>query len=164
MSYTKSAHASFVSPEHIKLNTYYALTLNPSDKFQFIKTPDRFNHFRNCFDDLLYRLIDTSEYKMYVESSDTGRLHLHGIIRFTEWSEAQQFYTFLMKIKDLCTFMFSNEDQALSDEKKEIYQTWRNYMKKQKSFWSHTGIETLINGSENKTITSNTKYDISKYF
>lgn len=166
MSYQKSkqAYCSYVAPEDIKLNTFYALTINPNDKFQFIKVKDRFEHFKKAFAELFYKKLATSEYKMYVEESNVGRLHLHGIIRFISWDEAQDFYNFLMKIKDTCTFMFSNEDEALSEEKKEKYKTWRIYMKKQLKYWKRLEQDSSIDGNRDNYYVADTKYDISTYF
>jgi len=85
---------SIVKPEDMKINTPYAITINPNDNFQYIglTTVQRLKTFRNTQEIFLERLFSpNSIYKFNIEVSAKGRLHLHGVIKV---KDIQSFYVF----------------------------------------------------------------------
>lgn len=161
----KSSHCSYVSPEDVERQQFYAFTLNPCDRFQFVKfkDTDRFSNFKYSMISIMQKFF-TCDYRFWIEMSNKGRLHLHGKVKFTDNMQILHFYNFLHRCENLglMTFMFSNIGEALSDQKKKIYKNWTTYCKKQMDFWSKIGCNSQIFKSVVYTVDS--RYDITKYF
>jgi len=66
--------------EDLKVNEWYAITINPCDKYQHFRDPNRIGKFLNTLEDLLFHT-GVYKYKLWVELSPKGRLHLHGKIK-----------------------------------------------------------------------------------
>lgn len=69
------------SLEDLKIDEWYAITINPQDKYQRFNRQDRHNE---CLHDLRDKVIvnmDTYSYKLWPELSPKGRFHVHGIIK-----------------------------------------------------------------------------------
>lgn len=64
--------------EDFKLNTGYAFTLNPCDRFQYWEIEDRMIRVIRKVRNFLNR--DYIMYKIYPEISKGGRIHFHGYI------------------------------------------------------------------------------------
>jgi len=83
-----------VKPEDMIKDHPYALTINPNDNFQYVgrNTIDRLNVFKRTMEIYLDKWLSSSAiYKMYVEVSAKGRLHMHGVVRV---HDIQSFYVF----------------------------------------------------------------------
>lgn len=170
----KSGYQSYVAPEDIELKTRYALTLNFSDRFQYVKNKvNRVDFFCACVMKMLNEHLDCV-YKFYVEISNIGRLHIHGTVKFLTFRQQLKFYELLANFKDLniCTYKFGDiNDELFADRHSEAeddldgktYKTWDEYCKKQQVFWNNCGQEwTVIVPRETK---HGDRYnDISKHF
>lgn len=162
---TKTSHSSYITPEDVETDKWYAITLNPCNKFQFykLKNTSRFSHFKASMVTLLKKHF-TFPYRFYVEMSSKGRLHLHGRVKFDTLGQSLDLYNFFMRIEDLnlCTYMFSNLKESLSVDKKKQYKDWATYSKKQFKYWEKLGCNSCILYSVEYNIDS--RYDITKYF
>ncbi len=119
---------------YYKLDTYYSITINPIDKYQFYTNPTRFERFRNF---VYENMISTKmEYELYIEISEphgmktqgyTGpRLHLHGYLLFRNGTELRQFL--LSGYYKLLRFASVDID-TIADR-----QVWKTYCTKQHLF------------------------------
>lgn len=119
---------------YYKLNTPYALTVNPNNKRQYNNNADRWAKVRNY----LYELIMGCQcyYDMYMEISEPygeridayqgPRIHMHGVIIFRSKKELAQFLLFdSYRINRESTTNISTIDDV---------EYWYKYCTKQKIF------------------------------
>lgn len=121
MSFKKTP---IIEPEKIKLNTEYTFTISPDDSMQYWQEPNtlqRESKFYEQWTTFLFKhVMPYAEYKLNVEISRSGRLHMHGVIKF-------------LSIKDF--FLYSiyklmNRAQIEIDTIEDM-ETWTIYMHKQ---------------------------------
>jgi len=67
--------------EDLKVDQWYAITINPQDKYQRFNRQDRHNECMHDLRDKILISIDSYDYKLWPELSSKGRFHVHGIIR-----------------------------------------------------------------------------------
>lgn len=79
-----------MSPEQIKIKTKYAITINPSDDYQYWNKEDRVNLFKTYWQNSINKM--SAEIHMILEISKTGRLHWHGYITFHTKQNILDFY------------------------------------------------------------------------
>lgn len=109
--------------EDVKINTNYAFTLNPSNKYQKFNSYTRPSEFLKIVNELLGNI---KHYVLYPEISPKGRIHFHGWIWFDTQQEIIEFY--LNKIHDLGENS-TYEMDILNDVK-----IWTDYCTKQITF------------------------------
>ena len=114
-------------------NLPYALTICPSDKYQFYNRQDRYTKFHNFWYE---QLLCYKKYELFIEISHPHdvlkqgyagpRLHLHGTIEFKTKSELATFLLYgitnLLKISRI-------EIDTISDKR-----IWQDYCMKQTIF------------------------------
>ena len=115
----------------LKTKTYYSITLNPSDKSQFLGNPNRYSKFHTRIYNILIDL--KVQYDLNIEISEPSgmktqgysgpRLHLHGIIYF---KTREQLQNFLLKGYYEITRISSIDIDTI-----ENLQTWSDYCQKQ---------------------------------
>lgn len=121
-----------LSMEDVMVDTNYAFTINPSDKYQKFNSYTRLSDFLK---DSTHYLSTLCRYVLYPELSPKGRLHFHGWIWFNTTDEIVQFYlNYLPSIKDKCTY----EMDYLTD-----IQVWTKYCLKQKVFHEYFTKQTF---------------------
>ena len=118
------------------VNTPYALTLSPCDKYQFAGRIDRYAKFRNFWYEQFLSL--QMKYEMFIEISEPlnqtmlkkgslgPRLHLHGVIEFHS-------------NRDIGTFLLSTIHKWLKLSNVYVHtiddlDVWSSYYNKQKLF------------------------------
>lgn len=169
------AHRSYVDLEDAVCGVNYCFTIDPSDRLQFIRLKglNRLETFYDFWAKHLVKFLYGSLFKCYIEKSKRGRLHLHMQIMFNNNGEINDFYDYLIKIKDFCTYSFGSEKETVDDivqddgdvDGKE-YPTWLKYIQKQFKFWKSLGFHSKIIHNEFKVlnkIDTNGK-DVSDYF
>lgn len=90
---TERSPKRMLSPEVIKVDTLYALTINPNDDHQYWKsssTEDRLSDFNTYWQAYIQLL--TAEIHCNTEVSKIGRLHYHGTISFKTQKNINDFY------------------------------------------------------------------------
>lgn len=111
--------------EDFDYTKWYALTINPSDKFQYFANPHRISL---CIKDiketiLFYKYI---LFELYMEISPKGRIHWHGRIGFDSQYDVTMFYIFAVHgLLTKSTVVIKDID----DNDK-----WTEYITKQKDF------------------------------
>lgn len=103
--------ASIMSPEEIKLNDYYTLTLNPNDRHQYFEDPKRIDKL-TTFVECLILECPNMDINIHMEISRKGRLHFHGIIKFCKIEHVLYFY--LNKINEWLSY-FQIEMDTIAD-------------------------------------------------
>lgn len=81
-----------VELEDVNIGEWYAVTINPSDQFQFFNHKDR---IRACVNNLRKHIIPESctvYFELYPELSHTGRFHWHGFMQFDDYNQVMHFY------------------------------------------------------------------------
>lgn len=78
------------SPEEVKVDIEYAITINPSDTYQYFSSHDRIKEFTDFWQ--VYINTMACEIKLCLEVSKMGRLHWHGIIKFHTQKNINTFY------------------------------------------------------------------------
>lgn len=113
-----SARIKLLSPEDIELHKNYSITINLADTYEdVIQNIHAYNH-------LIYKLISYVDIEYYFEYSKMYRLHIHGKIIFTTYSNILYFYKIITQNKD----KLSIEVDTIED-----LTTWNNYCVKQSS-------------------------------
>lgn len=98
-------------PSEVKLNVWYALTINPCDKYQFINHKNRVNEFYKQNKMILYNFIPVDiVWDLNQEICKSGRLHFHGRIKFASFTEVSDFFTNMMKLRQYSNLKFKNID------------------------------------------------------
>lgn len=118
--------------DKIELNKPYAITINPSDKYQYFGLKNRINLFIKGLE-LDYRAYLPPNYSLYIELSDIGRLHWHGTIIYRDMDEVVYFY--LNKIHSLLKHA-NIKIKEITDE------GWDGYCYKQHVFHGHIESKT----------------------
>ncbi len=126
-----------------KINTWYSITINPCDKYQFFGNIDRLQKFRNYFYELF--VSNWCQYEMFIELSEPRgtliykyqgpRLHLHGKIKFS--GKAMMIAFLLDGVRRLC-HVGSIDIDSIDDT-----DVWLTYCTKQKHL--HSRITRLSN-------------------
>lgn len=114
------------------LNTPYAITLNPIDKYQYLGSQSRLSKFRNhVYENLInlnpdyHFVIEISEPRSFQKQGYAGpRLHLHGVIIF---KTSKQLHKFLMNDYYNLTRWTSIDIDTIND-----MTIWSQYCFKQK--------------------------------
>lgn len=144
---------SFIAPEDIKLDTAYTLTINPD--YQANDKKKRFETFKKNMLSFL-RTYLPGTWRMNIEMSDTGRLHLHGVIQFTSWEETYLFYEYMFRTKHtrIHTFKFGtiyDNDEVFEKDQKgnfkvknDKYPSWDAYCKKQEKYLKKLGYDPVL--------------------
>ena len=79
-----------ISPEEVKVGIDYAITINPSDDYQYFKSEDRLKEFTEFWQIYIQTL--QCQIKLNLEVSKLGRLHWHGHIKFHTQKNINMFY------------------------------------------------------------------------
>lgn len=81
-----------MSPEDMKIEIAYAITINPSDDFQYFKYDDdeRLEEFIGYWSARIQ--VMRCDLSLHTEVSKMGRLHFHGIIKFPTIGCIRNFY------------------------------------------------------------------------
>lgn len=118
--------------EDVKLGETYAISINPSDHYQFFKMKDREGKFVESSAVILKKILSHVKYTMKLETSSMGRLHWHGTMRYESWSDIKGFYiNNIPRLKEFGVFKISSiEDTSLESETRK-YKTWNEYCTKQ---------------------------------
>lgn len=113
--------AKIVSPEEIKLNEFYTLTLNPNDRHQYFDATNRIDKLTSY---MQAKILDcpNMDVDVHMEISRKGRLHFHGTIMFCKTEHILYFY--LHKINEWLE-SFQIEIDTISDRLK-----WDTYCTK----------------------------------
>jgi len=119
-----------------KVNTFYSITINPENHYQFFSKIDRKHLVKKFFYDVLRKHLQTLhniKYKLYVEVSeprdilkygyDGPRVHFHGTVFFSNRADIE--YFLLFQIRALCKHA-SCEIDTIKD-----LGIWLQYCKKQ---------------------------------
>lgn len=121
--YTKRAHSA-PPIEEMKKFDCYAISINPSDRYQWTEVKDDEHRFRQTLLTLLVKLKNirgVSALKLYTEISSSGRIHFHGLINF---NDLVKFYTIgFRQLSKFGTF----EIDFIKDQ-----DVWTKYCSKQK--------------------------------
>lgn len=113
---------SILKPEEIELKTQYTITINIADLHgQFDIDHSKLYGFVQRY----MRGIPGLDFRMYLEYSKKGRLHLHGIVMFNKEVAVMQFYENLMEMLSKASI----EVDTIKD-----MQTWSEYLVKQESY------------------------------
>jgi len=119
---------------YYKTNTWYSVTLNPIDKYQWFGKPNRWKRFRNFLYEILlsfkfkyHFVIELSEPRgMKTQGYNGPRLHLHGKIKF----ESKEVLARWLLLDYYSILRFASVDiDTISDEAK-----WDIYCSKQRLF------------------------------
>lgn len=80
--------------EFYNLNTWYSVTIAPSDEGQkWSCKVDRLKNFKKYWNELLSIYLQNDiQLLLFVECSQHGRLHWHGLIRFTQYEQIRVHY------------------------------------------------------------------------
>lgn len=126
--------------EDIEINVEYAITINPSDKFQCFDYMKRMDCFKKLFNEKIRPLVSFGDMctQLYLEISKMGRLHYHGTIEFQNEEDIGEF--FLNKIH-LLIDRTSFEIDTISDP-----EIWYDYCTKQKD--KQSKINLFTDGSD----------------
>lgn len=73
--------SKLMSYEDVVENEYYAITINPSDKYQYFRCENRLGKCLCAIDPILYYNKNCFEYILWPEISSRGRVHYHGKIK-----------------------------------------------------------------------------------
>lgn len=115
-----------------KKDSYYSVTINPEDKFQYMGTPDRFKRFRSLMYELFLSLsAQHIRYKFNIELSEPKnnkhgsgpRYHVHGWILFRS---THSIFQFLDNTYYRWTRLGHVDIDSINDLSK-----WEKYMSKQ---------------------------------
>lgn len=115
--------------EDLIKDQWYAITINPCDKYQHFKV---LNRIGTCLEDLnkVFMFYKGIDYEMYPELSSKGRFHWHGKIKI---KDKVHFYTTIIP------YLISKCTITLKEIGKE--EDWEDYCTKQKEF--HDYIEIM---------------------
>lgn len=162
----KNAHSSFIAPEDIKTDVWYALTLNPNSTMQFTKAKGGLRNtlFYTNFLQWYKKWFGKYKYVMCMEKSKTGRLHWHGKIKFTIFDDIDRFYDLLHRLEALSLMTFKFGD--ISEEKfSDKFETWEQYYTKQNAYFDALNqAHTVSNKSADKAQDNAQNYNIIRYF
>lgn len=117
-----------ISPEQIKIDTEYAITINPSDEHQYFRSSDRLKDFTNFWQTYIQNL--QCDLVLHLEVSKLGRLHWHGLIKFPKQQNINNFY--LNDIHNL-TLRSMQLIKPITDSGK-----WQEYCQKSKHMFDVT--------------------------
>lgn len=119
--------------EDLKVDQWYAITINPQDKYQFF---NRVNRITDCLhkmrDDVLQH-IGSYDYKIWPELSPKGRFHVHGIIRVTD---KINFYLYCVPA------LLSRGTLVIKEIEDPLI--WEEYCKKQSELHEHISENTVF--------------------
>jgi len=128
----ETTHQKKPCTNFLEKDTYYSITLNASDKYQYVgkSSKDRMALFRANYYAILIGMEDTN-YLLYTEISEPRnvnstigpRLHLHGFIKFKTNSAIKEFL--------LSTHYKLNRLGIVDMDTCEDQDYWRSYCKKQ---------------------------------
>lgn len=89
--YTRVPKRAIISPEELELNTFYATTWNPSDKYQYFGNPKRIELLTEITERMIIEFPNT-DLHFNMEVSRAGRLHFHGTIRWKSYTAITDFF------------------------------------------------------------------------
>lgn len=132
---TTHAGSKSLSPETIKLDTKYALTINPIiNKGLTLEA-----QYKQLIYSIHHLHIDDLEYALYPELSQYGRFHLHGTIKFSTFLAIGRFY-------NIINYMDINyKFDTISDLKK-----WDEYVMKSQQLMESIALEFQLPYKLNK--------------
>lgn len=127
--YPNGEKQHIVSPETIKLDVYYSITICPDDSRQFWKNEVRDMKVHGEYRNYIFSNYDISEYHvvLYQELSRTGRIHYHGKIKFLTMNSIHKFY--LKQIHILQEYNIIEIDTIKDDKVWEEYITKYNHLR-----------------------------------
>lgn len=121
MSFKKSP---IIEPEKIRCNTDYTFTISPEDSMQYWQEPNSLQREKKFYEQwtvfLKKHVAAYADYKLHVEISRSGRLHMHGVIKFLSIKDF-----FLYSIQKL-----QNRAQIEIDSIEDM-DVWTKYITKQ---------------------------------
>lgn len=124
--YHKKNGTKNLSPECIKVNTFYAYTIAPNDQYEYWNaksTEERLESFKIYWQ--VYIQILTAEIVCITEISSLGRLHFHGKIRFkTQKNINDYFINNVYQLHQHCRTMICE----IKDEGWDLYLAKGNHM------------------------------------
>lgn len=117
----------FVAPrvEDIKLNQLYAISINPQEEWQANQQITAW--VRKVYVSLR-SIVRGCELELFVESSPTGRLHLHGTVLIID---VILYLRFLKELMTMATFAIKPIRDTYSEGDEEDFVTWDKYCIKQ---------------------------------
>lgn len=132
--------------ENLQLGATYAITINPSNEWTSGQMPIEW--VRRQYDQIT-QLCRGVELCLYVESSPTGRLHFHGIMKLINIID---YLRFVSNMKSYCTYAIKEffEAAAETDTKvnpsgKSPYLLWHEYCTKQSKIWTPIFKSNVLN-------------------
>lgn len=116
---------NIVKPEDVSVDKTYTFTLNPRDEYQYFNVDDhikRVGEFKQMVRLQFIKWSDSILLDTWVEISKTGRLHVHGTLRFKDMCK---FY--IKTILDVQGYGMIEIDEMTDKE------VWMKYCRKQLS-------------------------------
>lgn len=110
--------APIISPEEVETDGYYTFNLNPQKQCEYDNPIARWNNMYKHIQTLISQFVESAEIEGYLEISRSGRIHMHGWIKFTN---VANFYLELPKVLKQCTI----EIDTITDP-----ETWYEYCTK----------------------------------
>lgn len=97
----RNSKSPIISPEEVSTEGYYTFNLNPQKQSEYEGSPiARWNKVYKDIQQLISQFIESAEIEGYLEISRTGRIHMHGWIKF---KNIANFYLELPKVLKLAT-------------------------------------------------------------
>lgn len=114
-----SDKSPILAPEEVTIDGWYSFNLNPAEQHSYDDPLKRWNECYKDIQQLITEMNSCAEIEGYLEISRTGRVHMHGYIRYKDITE---FYLRLPKMLSKCT---------VSIDTIEDMDVWQNYCTKQ---------------------------------
>lgn len=157
MTHNTSPKLSILEPKVICLQTYYSITINPNDDYQFFNDIEsvRIKKAENHIKYIMRKYINI-RFSLYIDVSRVGRIHWHGTIMFPFINSIKFFYTEV--INELLS-KHHIEIDTINDSDK-----WFHYCTKTAHLWKVViNTDDLLNARLKRDLTGNAQYDITKY-
>lgn len=130
---SKSVKCKAIKIEEIELNKAYTISINPKiqpddmSKKKVYVWYRKFYEFVNKYKDGVYL-------SLYIESSPTGRLHFHGILKVLE---IIKYIDLLQALSASCSYEIDTIENLENTE-------WFDYMRKQREIWEEYFRKNII--------------------
>lgn len=109
-----------VAPELVDTNIHYTLSISPCDEWQYynaVNAEQRYaNFFKHASHFILNVMLPVCDVEVFIETSEAGRLHMHGIIKIKDI-----FTFFLMVIPKLRSYGTYEIDTIKDSSQWDIY-------------------------------------------
>lgn len=118
--------------EDLKVDQWYAITINPQDKYQFFNKVERHDKCLHKMRDDVLQTLESYDYILWPELSPKGRFHVHGKIRVVD---KINFYSYcvpaLLSRGTLVIKLIEQEDE------------WNKYCTKQSEYHEYLNENTV---------------------